>query len=401
MTVKKILCAVFAIALIVGATNFNSLPAKADTLDAADLCLSDAIVLMVDEEIQTLSYDRQEIYNYDLQPFGYVYKLELNGKTGFALIILRANYYEVTELYLNKESPFAGKDGLPVYLTIMCYIEYKNGHYIDIENDLFLNQEQLTSLREKGFGYSEKGYENTITAGTIITETITYDSRTVEQGKIAGGVPEYFDSNPVLTGTCAVQAGAVVLGYYGRYFPELTPGFKVGMNFGGTYVYLSEGQSGIIQDIIGDLYVRMGTNVGGGGTTATGFRNGLQSYVNSKNRSLTYTSVASNNVLNYNLFKTQVSNLKPTVLFFNSYNVIPSPPLRTNGNVDTLERKIYPAMHVMIGYGYRNYNYYYNGVNFRNDTYIEVYTGVLEVAQGFIKLYDYSTLVEAYAINIY
>lgn len=38
---------------------------------------------------------------------------------------------------------------------------------------------------------------------------------------------------------------------------------------------------------------------------------------------------------------------------------------------------------------------------FRTDTYIEVFTGFLDCAQGFVKLYNNSILVEAYGINIY
>lgn len=388
--------------VLFGTANINGIIAKADGLDAADLCLVDTIELMVDEEIQTLSYNRKELYNYELEPIGYGYETNINGKIGYIQIIKKRYHYEVTELYLNKLSPYIEIEGLPVYLTPLCYIEYINEQFIDIENGLPLDKEQLHYLNEKGFGYENDGYENSGTGGEIVKDVVRYDSRTVDEGKISGGVPKYFDENPALTGTCAVQAGSVVVGYYGRYFPNLTPGFTVGMELPPSYFYFNQGNNGVIQGVINDLYVKMGTNIGGAGTTATGFRNGLAAYVQSKGQNISYTSVSNNNALNYDLYKLQVANLKPSVLFFNTYNVIKPPAVdKIDNNTDGIERKVYPGMHVMIGYGYKKYNYFKDGSNFRTDTYLEVYSGVLDCAQGFVKLYDMSILVEAYAINIY
>lgn len=399
---KRVICILIIIGILFGTTSYNGNILGVKNLDAADQCFMDTIELMIDEDIKTMNYNRHDMFNAELNLVGYIYETEINNKVGVALMIKRASYYEVTEFYINKQSPYLNINGLPIYLTPLCYIEYVNSEFIDLDSGLTVDEEQLHYLTEKGFGYQEDSYEQTDVSGETMIETVTYDYKTVDEGKISGGVPAYFDINPALTGTCAVQAGAVVVGYYGRYFPQLTPGFTVGMEIPPSYFYFNQGNSGQIQNIINDLYVRMGTNVGGSGTTATGFRNGLASYVQSKNLQIAYKSVLKNNTLDYNLFKSQVTNLKPSVLFLNTYNVIKPPVVdKIDNNTDGIERKVYSGSHVMIAYGYKKLDYYRNGTNFRSDTYLEVYSGVLDCAQGFVKLYDRSILIEAYTIDIF
>lgn len=402
MKTKTIICTLLVTILIAISANFGVMPTKATGYDRADICLLAAFSLMVDKNIDDVNISRRDIYDFSLNAIGYSYEFEISGQCGFALMIERNGQYEVTELYLNRHSPYTNISGKPVYLTTLSYIEYAQDKFINILNGDIIGSRQIIDLSQRGFGYGDLSYQNGgDVSGTIVKETVTYDRRTVQEDKIISGVPSYLKTGSDMSEACAVQAGAVVLGYYGRYYPELIPGFTVGMQIGNNYIYFNEGSSGIIQGIMNDLYVRMGTNVGGVGTTASGFRNGLTSYVNEKGLNINYTSLATNNILDFDLFKTQINNSKPSVLFFNTYNTIPSPPVRTENNTDFLERKVYQASHIMIAYGYKNYAYYKNEQNFRNDYYLEVYTGMFEYAQGFVKLYDNSVLMEAYGIDIY
>ena len=54
MKIKKLICILLIIMLVMGA-NTSAVSAKADT-DEADLCLMEAVRLMVDEEIETIDY---------------------------------------------------------------------------------------------------------------------------------------------------------------------------------------------------------------------------------------------------------------------------------------------------------------------------------------------------------
>ena len=401
--IKKIVGLLFVVAMLFCTINVGLLSVHAEEMDEADLCFIDALDLMVDEEVRLLEYSRNDIYNQALAPIGYVYEMRLNGEVGYVLMINLAGYYEVTELYLRKKSPFNNIEGMPIYLTPLCYIEFIDGQFMDIENGKVLSEEELQILQEKGFGYKDDSYSSSEYNGVIVTDSITYDSRQVEKSSITCQLPTYFNGDPSYKNMCAVNAGSVVLGYYSRYYPVLTPGFVVGWEYSGYYLFWND-STGAMQPIIKDLYVRMGTNANGAGTTATGFKNGLKSYVNSKGLNITYTSVASNNTLDYNSYKTQIANEKPVVLFFNTYNLAALPETvngNNNSKTDKLELKSFSGMHVMVGYGYAKYTYYKNNSVFRTDYYVRAYTGALEEALGYIKLYDRSILVEGYAINIY
>lgn len=361
--------------------------------DAADVCLLETLDLMVDDEIETLSYSRQELYGDALQEIGYAYDLSINGRTAYALMI-KNEYYEITEFYY-KESPFKNIKGKPVYLSVMCYIEYIDGQFYNISTGRQINDVEINEIKQTGFGFQGGGY------GDLVSESIYYDSKTSESGAISGKIPCYTNMNLAVTNYCAVIAGSVVLGYYARYYPELVPGFTVGRVLGSSYYYYPQETPSKVQFVIDDLYVRMGTNVGGDGTTAAGFRNGLKSYVNSKGLNITYTSVATNTVLDYNAYKTHIANLKPVVLFLNTYNFTDEFGVTEKSGYDYLERLLYPGLHVMISYGYQKITYIKNGSNFRTDTYLRVATGIAGYDYGMVLLDSKAIVQEAYAINVY
>lgn len=362
--------------------------------NAADSCLLETIDLMFDEEIESIYYSRQNLYNDELQEIGYAYDININNKTAYALMI-KNGYYEVTEFYF-KNLPFKNITGIPVYLTSLNYLEYIDGKFFDVSTGIEINEIEIYQLKKTGFGF-----QGDTLPGQLVSESIYYDSRTVEAGTISGKIPCYVNVSQTVTNSCAVTAGSVAIGYYGRYFPELVPGFTVGRMLGSTYYYYDQSQPSKIQFVIDDLYVRMGTNIGGDGTTAAGFRNGLQSYVNSKGLNVTYTSVVSNTVLDYNAYKTHISNLKPVVLFLNTYNFTDEGGIRQKEGYDYLERKIYSGLHAVISYGYQKIMYYKNGSNFRTDYYLRIATGYPDIEYGMVKLYDNAIIQEAYAINIY
>lgn len=395
-TRKLLLPLVLVVMLIISITgvNYSNAFAAEKALDEADQCLIDTFELMCEDGMVLRNYQRQELYDYSLEHSGYAYTIQVSGNTGYALMINRAAYYEVTEMYFDKGLPYEDIEGLPVYLTPMSYIEYSNGQYTDIESGEILGEELLHELSERGFGF------NGGTPGQTVFETVTYTSRSVEEASIPGKIPVYFNFNSAVTNACAVMAGSVLVGFYSRYYPELTPGFVVGRVLGSSYTYYNQGSPSKIQGVIDDLYVRMGTNVGGSGTTAAGFRNGLSSHLSAKGRTITYSNVVSNNVLDYNSFKGHIANAKPVALFFNTFNLMPDPNIITSGTTDTLKVLYYGGMHVMISFGYKKVMYYNGSTNFRTDCYVRVGTGFMDMDFGYIKLYDGAIVQEGYAISV-
>lgn len=337
---------------------FTTVLAEERILDEADICFIDAFNLMSEDEMELESYERQGLYDYNLEHSGYAYSISVSGNLGFALMIMRAGSYEVTELYFNRISPYKNIAGLAIYLTPFSYIEFIDDNFIDIKNDVAIEEETLLTLSKRGFGF--KGG----IPGQVVTETVTYTSRTVE-------VPAYYNTNPAITNCCAVDAGSVLIGYYSRYYPELTPGFVVGRVLGSSYFYYGQGSPSKIQNVINDLYNRMETNVGSAGTTASGFRNGLSTYVAAKGKTVTYTNVVNNNTLNYNAYEGHIANAKPVVIFLNTYNLLSDTAITTIGNTDSIQRQYYSGMHVMIGFGHKKVMYYNGSTNFRTDYYVK------------------------------
>lgn len=396
MKQKKLLALLFIAVLILGFANtgYSTAFAKEPLLDEADRCLIDTFDLMAEDEMVLEAYSRQELFDYDLEQMGYAYTIRVSGNSGYALMIRRAMFYEVTEIYFAKDSPYRDIAGQAVYITPFRYIEFINDSYVDILTGEALDDDMMLELSERGFGF--KGG----TPGQILTETVTYTSRNIEEANISGKVPAYFDINPALTNSCAVVAGSVLVGFYSRYYPELTPNFVVGRPLGTSYTYYGQGTPSNIQNVINDLYVRMGTNIGGAGTTAAGFRNGLSSYFSSKGKTVTYTNVVNNNNLDYNAFKGHIGNARPVVLFFNTYNILNDPCITTTGNTDSIERQYFSGMHVMVGYGYKKVMYLNGSTNFRTDIYIKLFTGFADVTFGYVRLYDGAILQEGYAVSV-
>ncbi len=401
---KKFLSFLLAVSVCFGMSSFVVTKSHAENIDPARECLMESLQLMVQEDVKVLDYSEVKVYNLLLQPIGYVYELTLNGDEGFAMVINISGYYETAELYPSKPSPFKQCKGMPVYPTTMCYLDYCDGEYIDLESGIALDEAQLDVLKDKAFGYSDDIYDGGSYNGEHVSEYVYYDTRTEDCIDIMGGLPAYYDVNPDLENMCAVNAGAVVLGYYGRYFPQLTPDFTVGFYLGEYYLYYNDSERKM-QPIIEELYDRMGTNTNGQeGTTATGCRNGLKSYVNSKGLDISYTSIAKDNKLLVNEYKSQIENKKPSLLFFNTYNAVNFAVYTqtVDGQKrDLLERNVYTGCHVMVGYGYSKYTYYKDNTAFRTDEYLRAYTGVPGCDLGYVKLYESSILVEGYAVNIY
>lgn len=388
-----ILCFVLALVMLGG-----QLPAakvSAAELDEADRCLIEAVELTYGEDmnITNLSYDRQQLFDSDLQSFGYAYSISCDDcDEGFALMVNLGLYYEVTEIFFNKSMPYAGIEGLPVYLTPMSYIEYIDGTFYDIESGGQIGEATIEYLAERGFGYTGSTFLRTE------TQNVSYTSKTEESYRIPGTFPAYYNGNGSLSNTCAVSAGATAIGYWGRYFPELVPNHTVGRPLGASYYYYAA--SAAVQTMIDDLYYRMGTNVGGAGTTAAGCRNGITSYVNSKGLSVTFSSVVTNTTLNLASYKSYLQSLKPILLFFNTYNLVGENCFSTQGTTDSILIDFFSGLHVVVSYGYKFVQYYNGSNNFRTDYYVNIFTGFADMPFGYVKLYDGAILQEGYAVNI-
>lgn len=252
----------------------------------------------------------------------------------------------------------------------------------------------LDSSNEIYYGdYSE------ITGGITATESFSYATKSTEWERVNPYFPEYTNFNSNLDNACANVAGANVIGFYDRYFDELIPDCTVGyLKSNNKYKYYDmlriEDQ---IQGVINDLYGRMGTNVSRPGTTQTQYKNGLSSYVQSKGRNITFSSVMTNGSLDISKVIAQLKGGKPISLYMSGYNFT---EITDDGSNVSYYKFLSDTNHIAIVFGYEVTTYYRaDGSVIRTEVYLDVAPGIY----GYPTVYvvnNYGTLNDAEAVQI-
>ncbi len=223
-------------------------------------------------------------------------------------------------------------------------------------------------------------------------ETITFARKEETEIVFPNAVPNYFTSD--YDNACGPVAGANIVGYYDKYYEDLIPDYTTYYPANGRYRMTDRTY---IPALIGDLYTLMQTNVWGIGVSETECLNGLQAYVQGKNRSLSYTNLKP---LAFDLmaYKNAISNNKPVLFFCQTTEVYEIDPGDTQDGVLFMMSS---NAHIVVGYGYYEIKYYdANNVNFRTDVYLQVATGWLTTSSGYLKANNVGWMNSAYAVNI-
>lgn len=187
------------------------------------------------------------------------------------------------------------------------------------------------------------------------TDTFSYSTKTTESYFINSSVPAYYDTAN-RNYTCAPVAGANLIGFYDRYFPNLVPDIAPGYTRGTRYTYYPmlryETQ---LQSLINDLASRMGT--GSSGTTLNEFETGMTSYVASKNLNITYIDVtaAQTNALDLENAIVQLKDGNPIAFFTSGINFT---TFTDTGSSVIMTIKSSSDNHVFVAYGYQKVIYY-------------------------------------------
>ena len=244
----------------------------------------------------------------------------------------------------------------------------------------------------------EKRYCDTYYAdggqSVYVTETLDYDYYVNTQMVFTELEPPqytaYYQPN-----SCAPTAGAIAIGYYDFYYSNLVPNYD-------TYYYEDDywspkGTSTNMTAVMGSLYTSMGTNVGGDGTTMSGFLSGLNSYVTTQGYTLTTTSIGISSSI-YSNCSTAFNNNEIVALFLDSYEYIEYPFLQINNTHYSLLVKTKHAGHVVIATGYRQYKFYQNNQLIETDNFFEVSFG--NGTWGFLKANNLSTIDAAYKLVV-
>ena len=346
------------------------------------------------------TYERAELYTAAGNLSGYVYDFKLDGiEDGFVLMV-KEEYnnqvsYEVTEIFMS-QSPFYQNSGVNIYPTFQTYISYDNGVYTDLALNLEIPLGVVLELEEKGFGF------NGSVSWTSWTERVDYVTKTIEKDEVsAGGMPTLIDGSSGHVNTCAVIAGNNLINYWAFYKPNLIPGVTVAnVLFGKVYW---KGERMEISWVPEDLYVRMGTNTLGPGTTIAQFKSGITSFAAAYgNYSVTYRSVMTSGQYDISKMLTEFAADRPVAMFMNPYYNLIGAMATYSGGYDLIAHFDYTGSHTMIACGRNIYKWYDgSGGIVRQMTLLKVASGISGMASGWIRLNEGSLDVnDAFGVEI-
>lgn len=197
-------------------------------------------------------------------------------------------------------------------------------------------------------GYNGSTYERSETL------PVSYATKEESETAINGNLPLYYNAGNY-TNTCANTAGAITLGYYDRTYTNLIENFTSARKIGNRIIYYS--QSDEVQNVIDTLYVAMGTNANGqSGTTISGFKNGLKSYVNGQGYSITYSGIGSYSSFDITKYTEAITSEIPVTIFVSGY--ILADLTNEADHSDTYKLDYYSGNHTVVGCGIKTVSYY-------------------------------------------
>ncbi|MCH5156526.1 MAG: hypothetical protein J1G02_01460 [Clostridiales bacterium] len=240
---------------------------------------------------------------------------------------------------------------------------------------------------------TETRYNNAPIISAYASEYIYYTSRSIpDDAKTDGGAPTFVGTTGI-SNACGAIAGAEIVAFYDKYYPNLIPGWDSYYPATGKY----RGQSATyIDPMMVELYNLMQTNVAGEGVSESEFKTGLQQYFTNHGYTASFSSVKSGSTLNYSACKSAIDNNKLIVLFTTPGNVY---SISEYSNYDIVNSYTISGNHIMIAFGYLQMKYYNSTGLFRTDTYLVVATGRSTPTLAYYKI-DSSNLESACIVNV-
>lgn len=385
--------------LALGILSMSALPmekaivTKAEALDPADQSFLEFLLSDTNYE-GDIEYTHSPLYNENLEVNGRQYDFTIGDVEGYALLTeiqsMNKIFYEVEELFYDKESPFDNCEGLPVYITHGVYLDYKDNSFYNIVGDRLMETEIVEEYAYKGFGY--------FGSGTFVeqVQTVNYSSKTTETYSIPYDLPNYRGSVDGET-SCANTAGAVLIGYYDRFHENLIPNYKSYIQVGNVIRYKTGTPE--VFDLVEELYVLMGTDVNHSGTTFAEFQAGMLQYVTNKGYTYTTTNMFTNGALNLTNYKASVESGKPVALFLTGYALLNG--ITETTSTDTISSGYSSNSHVVIGCGYKIDTYYNaSGTITAVRNYLKVASGTEGYNIGYLNINGFGNIDRAISVNI-
>ena len=238
----------------------------------------------------------------------------------------------------------------------------------------------------------ETRYADAPIVASIASEQIYYTSKDMTLVDTDGGAPTYTVTGN-LTNACGAVAGAEIVSFYDKYYPNLIPGWDSYYTSNGKY---RKQEGTYVPAVMNELYTLMQTNVNGSGTSESEFKSGLQQYFTKRNYSLSYQNIKSGSSLDFNACKAAVDANKVMVLFITPGEVY---NISERTDHDNFDAYTISGNHIMIAFGYLEIKYYNASGLFRTERLVKVATGYPLTTTGYYRI-NSSNLEAAYVVNV-
>ncbi len=250
---------------------------------------------------------------------------------------------------------------------------------------------------ERNSRYSGYGEYDGITpyATEISRETITYTRSEEEYIETKNGVPMYTNTAN-LSNSCGAIGGAIVVGFYDKYYENLIPGYTPHLSSG----KYKNGDITYVPQLMRDLYTLMRTNVDDVGVSESDCIEGLKQYVKGKGYSIQLNSIRSGSVVNESLLKNSLNNNQPVLLFCDKTDIYTVASSNTNTDI-VVGTNLTSGGHIVVAYGFYTLKYYNGNTLFRTDKYINVATGLSTMKNMFLKIESTDWCNGAYSVAVY
>lgn len=341
-----------------------------------------------------IDYYYNPLYNETLNVNGREYIFTVGNVSGYALMVeFYGNgtvFYEIEELFYNKQSPFADCNGLPVYITHNVYLEYKNQAFYDVDSDTLVDSDTVAELVYKGFKY----FGDQLPDYTHTSITIDYATKSTQTYSIQYDLPDLEGGTNT---SCANTAGAVIFTYYDRFYENLIPNYVPYITIGNGIRY--KNTSAETWYLVEELAELMLIGEPHAGTTFSEFQLGMSTYATNHGYTYSSTDVFSNGSFNFNNYKTSVENNKPVAIFLTNFSMLNS--INEGDGQDSISSGYCAVSHVAVGCGYR-VDTYYNANNNVIDTrtYLKVASGLIGYGVGYLNINGVSTISKAISTQV-
>lgn len=224
-------------------------------------------------------------------------------------------------------------------------------------------------------------------------EVINYTRKEEKYTETSAGAPLYYQLTDY-PNSCGAVGGAIIVGFYDRYYTDLIPNFDP-MTPKGTY---KRNDRVYVPQLMGELYALMRTNVDDVGVSQTDCLNGLKTYMQNHGRSISYSNVLTSNRIDELAYTNALNSNKLSLLFCKKLDI--NYINDSVSNVDEIGVWTLNGAHVAVAYGLLEIKYFYQNGLFRTDKYLNVAIGLSEEISGYIKLNANDWLNAAYIVTV-